>query len=110
MGCQEGRANSLRRPRKAKKTKEMADSSARPAVARPIRAEIAGNRLELIDSGEARLRTLLALISEAQKSIRMLMYMFNPDPVGEQVRDALVAAAARGVEVKLLIDGFGSAA
>jgi cardiolipin synthase len=38
----------------------------------------------------------------------MLMYMFNPDRVGMQVRDALAAAARRGVEVKLLIDGFGS--
>ena len=40
----------------------------------------------------------------------MLMYMFNPDRAGERVRHALVAAAKRGVEVKLLIDGFGSAA
>jgi cardiolipin synthase len=39
----------------------------------------------------------------------MLMYMFNADTVGEQVRDALAAAAGRGVDVKLLIDGFGSA-
>jgi cardiolipin synthase len=38
------------------------------------------------------------------------MYMFNADRTGEAVRDALVAAARRGVEVKLLIDGFGSAA
>jgi cardiolipin synthase len=36
------------------------------------------------------------------------MYMFNPDHVGHAVRDALVAAAQRGVEVRLLIDGFGS--
>jgi cardiolipin synthase len=40
----------------------------------------------------------------------MLMYMFNPDSVGVVVRDALVAAAKRGVEIRLLVDGFGSAA
>ena len=40
----------------------------------------------------------------------MLMYMFNPDRDGDAVRDALTAAAARGVKVTLLIDGFGSAA
>ena len=40
----------------------------------------------------------------------MLMYMFNPDHAGDAVHDALLAAARRGVEVKLLIDGFGSAA
>ena len=86
----------------------MADRS--PSAAPPIRAEIAGNRLEVIESGDARLRILLELIDGAQRSIRMLMYMFNPDRAGERVRHALVAAAKRGVEVKLLIDGFGSAA
>ena len=69
-----------------------------PPVARPpITAEIAGNRLELIESGDARLRLLLELIGGARSSIKMLMYMFNADRAGEQVRDALAAAAARGV-------------
>jgi len=83
-----------------------------PDIARnaPIRAEVAGNRLEMIESGSERLRTLLDVIGGAEKSVGMLMYMFNPDRVGERVRDALVEAARRGVEVKLLIDGFGSAA
>jgi cardiolipin synthase A/B len=81
-----------------------------PAYRPPIRAEVAGNRLELIESGDARLRLLLELIGAARQSIKMLMYMFNADRVGEQVRDALAEAAARGVDVKLLIDGFGSAA
>ncbi|MEA3079186.1 MAG: cardiolipin synthase, partial [Sphingomonadales bacterium] len=80
-----------------------------PPAARPaIRAEIAGNRLELIESGDERLRQLLDLIGGARHSIKMLMYMFNADRVGERVRDALAEAASRGVDVKLLIDGFGS--
>ena len=80
-----------------------------PPIARPpIRAEIAGNRIELIESGEERMRLLLELIRGAQASIKMLMYMFNPDHAGTLVRDALTEAAARGVEVRLLIDGFGS--
>ena len=88
----------------------MADAASEPVSRPPIRAEIAGNQLELIESGEARLQLLVELIGGAQESIRMLMYMFNPDTGGDIVRDALVAAAARGVEVKLLIDSFGSAA
>jgi cardiolipin synthase len=88
----------------------MADHPSEPASDRPITAEIAGNRLELIESGEGRLRLLLELIDGAQHSIKMLMYMFNPDRVGEKVRDALAAAAQRGIEVRLMIDGFGSAA
>jgi cardiolipin synthase len=81
-----------------------------PVTRPPIRAEIAGNHLELIESGDARLALLLELIGGAQHSIKMLMYMFNTDSVGEQVRDALVEAAGRGVAVQLLIDGFGSGA
>jgi cardiolipin synthase len=88
----------------------MAAPPATPVGSSPIVAEIAGNRVELIDSGAERLSLLLELIGGAQKSVKMLMYMFNPDPVGEQVRDALAEAAGRGVEVKLLIDGFGSGA
>jgi cardiolipin synthase len=88
----------------------MADAEAALATRPPITAEIAGNKLELIESGEERLRLLLELIAGAETSIRMLMYMFNADGAGEQVRDALADAAARGVEVRLLIDGFGSSA
>jgi cardiolipin synthase len=110
MGFQEGGANSLRGRKKSRKAERMADQAAPSATRTPIRAEIAGNRLELIESGQERFGMLLSLIAQAQRSIRMLMYMFNPDRDGDAVRDALSAAAARGVEVKLLIDGFGSAA
>jgi len=88
----------------------MADQPAEPVTRPPIRAEIAGNSLEVIETGDARLRMLLELIGGAEQCIKMLMYMFNPDRVGELVRDALIDAARRGVEVRLLIDGFGSAA
>jgi cardiolipin synthase len=88
----------------------MADASTQPATPPTIRAEIAGNRLELIESGLERFNLLLELIAGAEKCIKMLMYMFNPDKDGDVVRDALTEAARRGVQVKLLIDGFGSAA
>jgi cardiolipin synthase len=88
----------------------MADQPAEPITRPPIRAEVAGNRLELIEGGEARLSTLLELIAGAQQSIKMLMYMFNADRVGNDVREALIAASKRGVDVKVLIDGYGSAA
>ena len=75
-----------------------------------LRANVGGNAFALLDSGEERRRAILALIRSAQTSVRMLFYMFNPDKAGEEVRDALTEAAQRGVEVSLLIDGFGSAA
>ena len=86
------------------------DALADPTAAPAIRADVAGNALELIETGEGRLRAILELIAGAQQSVKILMYMFNTDMVGERVRDALTEAARRGVAVKLLIDGFGSAA
>lgn len=88
----------------------MADHPADPIIHPAIRAEIDGNALEVIETGEARLGALLALIGGAQHSLKMLMYMFNPDHVGGLVHDALLAAARRGVNVRLLVDGFGSGA
>jgi len=86
----------------------MADRTAEPVSHPPIRAEINGNRLEVIETGEGRIRALLDLIAGAQSSFKMLMYMFNPDHAGGVVHDALLAAARRGVKVKILVDGFGS--
>ena len=88
----------------------MADRASEAVSAKRIHAEIAGNRLELLETGDARLHALLNLIGGAEQSVKILMYMFNPDEVGERVRDALIEAARRDIEVKLLIDGFGSAA
>lgn len=90
----------------------MADALAEagPGTDIAIRAEVAGNLLEVIETGEGRLHAILELIAGARESLKLLFYMFNPDRAGERVRDALVDAARRGVEVKLLIDGFGSAA
>src|SRR5579872_1075606 len=82
----------------------MADHPAEPVSETPIRAEIAGNRLELIESGEERLALLLELMGGAKQCIKMLMYMFNSDEAGRAVQNALAEAARRGVEVRLMID------
>ncbi|RSY79645.1 phosphatidylserine/phosphatidylglycerophosphate/cardiolipin synthase family protein [Sphingomonas koreensis] len=87
-----------------------------PAISAGLPAEpppqpvfaIDGNRLTLLDTGPRRLDTLLGLIEGARKSLRLLYYIYTDDAVGERVRDALVAAVARGVEVKLIVDGLGS--
>jgi cardiolipin synthase len=72
-----------------------------------IRAVVGGNRLELIESGAARLQELLGIIGDAEESLRLIFYIFDSDDSGHRVRDALVEAAARGVRVRLLVDGFG---
>jgi cardiolipin synthase len=83
----------------------MADAT--PARETPT-AEVDGNRLTLLSDGPERLDALIALIDGARESLRFLYYMFMDDASGTRVRDALIAAAERGVEVFLLVDGFGS--
>ncbi|WP_233222062.1 phospholipase D-like domain-containing protein [Allosphingosinicella deserti] len=73
-----------------------------------VATDVEGNRLTLIADGPARLAALIALIEDAQESLRFLYYMFLDDESGTRVRDALIAAANRGVKVWLLVDGFGS--
>jgi len=51
---------------------------------------------------------LIAAIDAAQSEIHLETYIFNADPSAEAVRDALIRAAQRQVQVKLLIDGVGS--
>ena len=85
-----------------------------PTIARsdsdpPVSATVDGNRLELIETGVGRLEAILGLINGAQRSVRLLFYIFGIDASSTAVRDALVAAAKRGVRVSLLLDGFGSA-
>ena len=71
--------------------------------------DVAGNRLTLLADGPERLDALIALIEGAQQSLRILYYIWCEDEAGTRVRDALVQATARGVEVALLVDGFGAA-
>jgi cardiolipin synthase A/B len=78
-----------------------------PGIA-PI--EVAGNRLTLLPDGPERLEALVALIDDAQESLRVLYYIWEDDETGRRVRDALVRAAGRGVKVSLLVDGFGAVA
>ncbi len=70
---------------------------------------IAGQQLDFIPCGPERLRALIALINGAQHRLRIIVYMFDADHSGTQVRDAMIAAAARGVDVTLILDSFGSA-
>ncbi len=89
----------------------MADQPATPTSGRqaPIQAMVDDNRLVLIETGTERLSSILALIRDAERSVDLLFYMFLSDQSGGAVRDALAEAARRGVRVRLLLDGFGSA-
>lgn len=70
--------------------------------------EVGGSRLTLLADGPTRLDALITLIEGARHRLRLLYYMFKADASGRRVRDALLAACARGVQVDILVDGFGS--
>lgn len=53
---------------------------------------------------------LLAEIEQAQLSIDLEMYIFELDQLGDRVMKALHSAAARGVRVRVMVDGVGSPA
>lgn len=72
--------------------------------------EVSGNCLTLHEEGPERLAALIALIDGAKESLRILYYIWADDESGRRVRDALLAAAERGVAVSMLVDGFGSSA
>jgi cardiolipin synthase len=74
----------------------------------PFAVEAQGQKLVFYPAGKDRLTALLALIEGAERSLRMCFYIFAEDASGVVVRDALAAAARRGVKVNLILDGFGA--
>lgn len=83
---------------------------ARYADPAPFEVEAQGHRFRFFPHGTDRLEALIELIGSAQQSLSAFYYTFDDDHTGERVRDALIEAARRGVDVRLIIDDFGSAA
>ncbi|MBM3380888.1 MAG: phosphatidylserine/phosphatidylglycerophosphate/cardiolipin synthase family protein [Betaproteobacteria bacterium] len=63
----------------------------------------------LLVDGKEYFPALLHEISQAQKSIAIETYIFENEALGREMVRALNAAQARGVQVRLLVDGVGSA-
>ncbi len=68
-----------------------------------------GNRLELLENGDAVFPAMLAAISSARKTVNFEAYIFWSGDVGARFRDALAERAAHGVAVRVLLDAVGSA-
>jgi len=67
-----------------------------------------GNRLTLLNSGAEYFPALIAAIDAAISEVHLESYIFENDATGQAVAAALRRAAARGVTVRLLVDGFGA--
>jgi cardiolipin synthase len=66
-----------------------------------------GGEVTLLQNGDAFFPAMLDAIRSARDSINFEVYIFEPDEIGRQFIDAFKERARAGVEVRLLLDGFG---
>ena len=75
--------------------------------AQPRYAWFDGNAIALLENGQAYFPALAAAIGAARREVLLQTYIFAPDDTGHFIAEALKRAAARGVKVRVLVDGFG---
>jgi cardiolipin synthase len=68
-----------------------------------------GNQGILLDGGDEAYPRMLDAIRNAKQSIGLMTYIFDRDATGKEFVAALAEAKARGVKVRVLIDGVGAA-
>ena len=68
-----------------------------------------GETVEWLGSGGVGLARMVEAVGLAEREVRLEMYIFRAEGPGEDFRMALLAAARRGVRVRVLLDAIGSA-
>ncbi|MBW2527456.1 MAG: PLDc N-terminal domain-containing protein [Deltaproteobacteria bacterium] len=69
---------------------------------------VAGNRVRLLRNGDEAFPAMLEAIDDARRSVTLATYIFDNDRAGKRFCEALVRAKQRGVQVRVLIDDFGT--
>ncbi|CAG9167874.1 cardiolipin synthase ClsB [Cupriavidus respiraculi] len=67
-----------------------------------------GNSIRLLENGEEYFPAVFAAIAQAKQCVLLETFILFDDRVGQALREALIAAAQRGVHVAITVDGFGS--
>ena len=67
-----------------------------------------GNHLEHYEAGDPAFAAMLESIRGAREHIHLETFIFQPDELGAEFRDALTERAQHGVEVRVLYDAMGS--
>ncbi|MFP4373316.1 MAG: phospholipase D-like domain-containing protein [Spirochaetaceae bacterium] len=67
-----------------------------------------GNTVEPLIDGDGTYPAMLDAIERAERSVSLIVYIFDNDAVGRRFLDALSRAVGRGVEVRVLIDAVGA--
>jgi cardiolipin synthase len=71
-------------------------------------AMVGGNRAEILNNGDEIFSAMTRAIREAKATVNLECYIVKDDRAGEIMASALIDAARRGVEVRVLVDGTGS--
>lgn len=66
-----------------------------------------GNRVEPLVNGEGAYPSMIEAIDSARRSVCLCTYLFDTDAAGLGFIEALGRAAARGVDVRVIIDAVG---
>jgi cardiolipin synthase len=92
-----------------RKTKRDRDSGAYPFIDPPVTVPIGkGSRATTYTYGERLYAAMLAAIESAHERILFETYIIKSDAMGRRFKEALVAAADRGVEVYVIYDAFAN--
>lgn len=74
-------------------------------VGRPL---VAGNKVTLLQDGEATYRAMLAVIRAARDHVHLETYILEDDKVGRMFSQALIEKQREGVAVSLIYDAVGA--
>lgn len=66
------------------------------------------NHVQIFTDGNDKFAALLTDIARATESIHIEYYTIYPDNIGTELRNALIVQAAKGVEVRVVYDAYGS--
>ncbi|NLF54920.1 MAG: cardiolipin synthase ClsB, partial [Thauera phenolivorans] len=72
-----------------------------------MKGAIPGNAVHLLENGHDYFPALEASLDAAEREVYLQTYIFAADATGRRIADALARAAARGVTVRVMVDGFG---
>ncbi|WP_294906471.1 cardiolipin synthase [Tatumella sp. UBA2305] len=69
---------------------------------------VKGNQLELLTSSDDVMHALIRDVNNAQHNIEMVFYIWQPGGLADEVAQAFIEAARRGVFCRLMLDSAGS--
>lgn len=71
-------------------------------------ATVRGNRFELLSDTQAILASIVRDVDSARSSVLMEFYIWNEGGAADDVLEAVIRAAGRGVQCRLLVDAMGA--